>query len=199
MHWREHGFDALIWLMAGLLTAALLWIVGDMVRQGFEHLSWAFLTTEPEHAGRAGGIAPILVSTVLILLVALVVAVPLGLATAIWLAEFARQGGRFAYTVRISLDVLAGVPSIVYGLFGNAFFAVFLGLGLSIAAGGLTLACMILPVFIRTCEVGLTAIPHDWRRGALALGMRRSAAIWWIVLPAAAPAMIAGLMLGMGR
>jgi phosphate transport system permease protein len=149
--------------------------------------------------GRSGGIAPILVSTLLILAVALAAAIPLGLGAAIWLAEYTRQGGRFAHGVRLSLDVLAGVPSIVFGLFGYTFFCVYLKLGFSILSGGLTLACMILPILIRTSEAGLTAVSDDWRRGAHALGMTRAAALWHILLPAAAPAITAGLLLGIGR
>lgn len=182
-----------------MVTASLLWLLADTLWQGVPHLSWAFMVDSPEHAGRDGGIAPILVSTVLILAVALLVALPLGLGAAVWLAEFSRQGGVLGQGIRLSLDVLAGVPSIVYGLFGNAFFSIFLGLGFSILSGGLTLACMIIPVFIRNCEMGLSAIQHGWRHGALALGMSRSTAVWYILLPAAAPAILAGLMLGIGR
>jgi len=181
------------------IAAALLWVVGDMLWQGIGHMSWSFLVSEPTNAGRSGGIAPILFSTLLILLVALAAAVPLGLASAVWLAEYVRQGRLFANVVRLSLDVLAGVPSIVFGLFGNAFFCVFLGLGFSILSGGLTLACMILPIFIRTCERGLLLVSDDWRQAAAALGMSRMAAIWHVLLPAAAPAIAAGLMLGIGR
>ncbi len=192
-------FTGLIWLAVAVVTSLFLWLLGDIVVQGLPHLSWTFLTEEPVNAGRAGGIAPILVSTVLILTVALAAAVPLGLAVAVWLTEFTRQGQQTARATQLSLDVLAGVPSIVYGLFGNAFFSIFLGLGFSILAGGLTLACMILPVFIRTCEAGLSAVNDDWRKGAMALGMSRRSAIWYILLPAASPAIVAGLMLGIGR
>jgi phosphate transport system permease protein len=131
--------------------------------------------------------------------VALLAAVPIGLGAAIWLAEYSKQSGRAAASIRLSLDVLAGVPSIVFGLFGNAFFCVFLGLGFSILSGGLTLACMILPIFIRTCERGLFAVNNDWRFAAAGLGMTRASAIWHVLLPAAAPAIVAGLMLGIGR
>lgn len=192
-------FTGIIWLAVAVVTSLFLWLLGDIVVQGLPHLSWTFLTEEPVNAGRAGGIAPILVSTVLILTVALAAAVPLGLAVAVWLTEFTRQGQQTARATQLSLDVLAGVPSIVYGLFGNAFFSIFLGLGFSILAGGLTLACMILPVFIRTCEAGLSAVNDDWRKGAMALGMSRRSAIWYILLPAASPAIVAGLMLGIGR
>ena len=166
------------------------------------HLSWSFLFSEPQNAGRAGGIAPILVSTILIILVALAAAIPLGLGTAVWLAEYAGIGngsGKFGRFVRLSLDVLAGVPSIVFGLFGNAFFCIYLGLGFSLLAGGLTLACMILPIFIRTSEAGLSAIGKDWRSSAAALGMSRASTLWHVLLPAAAPAIAAGLILGIGR
>jgi phosphate transport system permease protein len=192
-------FQAATYLVAGLVAAVLLWILADMAWQGVGHLSWEFLTAAPEKSGRAGGIAPILVSTALNLVVALLAAVPIGLGAAIWLAEYSKQSGRAAASIRLSLDVLAGVPSIVFGLFGNAFFCVFLGLGFSILSGGLTLACMILPIFIRTCERGLFAVNNDWRFAAAGLGMTRASAIWHVLLPAAAPAIVAGLMLGIGR
>lgn len=195
----DRGFTLLVYLCALLVSALLIWIVGDVFVKGISHLSVSFLFAEPTDAGRSGGIAPILLSTFLILAVALLCAVPLGLGAAVWLAEFTNRHHRIAKITGTTLDVLAGVPSIVYGLFGNAFFSVVLGMGFSILSGGLTLACMILPVFIRTCESGLTAVNDDWRRGALALGMSRTAAIWHILLPAAKPAIIAGLILSIGR
>jgi phosphate transport system permease protein len=174
-------------------------ILGDLLWQGLSKVSWTFLVSEPENAGRNGGISSILMSTLLILGVALMVAIPLGLACAVGLAEFVKPSGRFGRGVRLSLDVLAGVPSIVFGLFGNAFFCQTLGLGFSIAAGGLTLACMMLPIFIRTAESGLSAVPQEWRQGAAALGMSRSALLWHVLLPAAAPTILAGLILSIGR
>lgn len=196
-------FSAMVFASAALVASLIFWVLADVVIEGAAHFSWHFLFAEPADAGRAGGIGPILVSTLWILLIALLVALPLGLGVAIWLAEFTGKTRRLApFTARntgMTLDILAGVPSIVYGLFGNAFFSIYLGLGFSILSGGLTLACMILPVFIRTCESGLRAVNDDWRRGALALGMTRTAAIWHILLPAARPAIIAGLVLGIGR
>lgn len=188
-----------VWGCATLVAAAFLVLLVDLLWHGGSRLSWQFLVTSPENAGRAGGIAPILVSTLLILAVALAAAVPLGLATAVWLSDFTRVGGRLARWVNLCLDVLAGVPSIVFGLFGNAFFSVTLGLGFSILSGGLTLACMVLPIFIRSAESGLSAVPDDWRRGAAALGLSRAAVLRHILLPAAAPALTVGLMLGSGR
>lgn len=192
-------FGVLVLFCAALVVVALLWVLGDVVVRGLSHLSLTFLFAEPVDAGRQGGIGPVLVSTLLILLVALAVALPLGLGVAVWLAEFTHQHSRLQSVVGTALDVLAGIPSIVYGLFGNAFFSVALGLGFSIAAGGLTLACMILPVFIRTTEQGLSALDNEWRRGAHALGMTRAGAIGHILLPAARPAIVAGLVLSIGR
>ena len=191
-------FTYSIWGAALLVFAVFMWVLGDLAWQGVPHLSWSFIFSEPQNAGRAGGIAPILISTLLIILVALAAAIPLGLGAAVWLAEYA-SSGKFGRLVRLSLDVLAGVPSIVFGLFGNAFFCIYLGLGFSLLAGGLTLACMILPIFIRTSEAGLSAIGKDWRSGAAALGMSRASTLWHVLLPAAAPAIAAGLILGIGR
>lgn len=188
-----------VWLCAAVIVGFFLCLLGDMLVHGWERLSWDFLLTEPERSGRRGGIAPILVSTLSVLIIMLAVALPLGLATAIWLSEFTGRGHRRAGWIRFSLDVLAGVPSIVYGLFGSAFFCVWLGLGYSLLAGGLTLACMVLPILIRTTEAGLTAVPDDWRLGAAALGLSKWAALRYLLLPAAAPAITAGLMLGIGR
>lgn len=196
---RDGWLAIAIWGAALLVAGAFVWLLADLLLHGAGQISWTFLTAAPESAGRGGGIGPILVSTLLILAVAMAAAVPLGLAAAIWLSEFIASGSRPAAAVSLSLDILAGVPSIVFGLFGNAFFSVFLGMGFSILSGGLTLACMVLPIFIRTAEAGLRAVPAEWRLGAAALGLSRSAALVHILLPAAAPALVAGLMLGIGR
>lgn len=188
-----------VWTSAVLVAGAFLWLLGDMLWHGAAQLSWDFLTTAPERAGRGGGIGPILVSTLLILGVAMAVATPLGLATAVLLSEFVTTENRFGRIIRLSLDVLAGVPSIVFGLFGLAFFSVYLGMGFSILSGGLTLACMALPILIRTVEEGLRSVPDDWRHGASALGLSRTWTLLHILLPAASPALAAALMLGIGR
>lgn len=188
-----------IWAAALLTAAAFLGLLGDLLWHGYSRLSGSFITAPPKDAGRAGGIGPILVSTLLILGVAIASAVPISLATSVLLAEFISPDSHFGRLTRLSLDVLAGVPSIVFGLFGNAFFSVYLGLGFSILSGGLTLACMILPILIRASEAGLRAVPNEWRQGAAALGLSRGAALWHILLPAATPGMTAGLLLGIGR
>lgn len=188
-----------IWLTAALVSMVFVWLLSDILSHGLPQLSWSFLAEAPKNAGRSGGIGPIIVSTMLILAVAMVMAGPIGLATAVLLSEFTRYDSVFGRLVRRSLDVLSGVPSIVFGLFGNAFFCIYLDLGFSILSGGLTLACMVLPILIRTAEEGLQAAPNDYRLAAASLGMSRSATLVHLLLPSAAPALVAGLMLGLGR
>lgn len=201
MHRRflDSSFGLAVTGSAAMVLTAMLWVLWDVLWHGVSRLSPAFLVAATEDAGRAGGIGPILVSTLLILAVAILVALPAGLGAAVWLSEYTRRGSRVAQLLRTSFDVLAGVPSIVFGLFGNAFFSLYLGLGFSILSGGLTLACMILPILVSTSEAGLSAVNDDWRRGAAALGMTRTGAVFHILLPAAAPAISAGLLLGIGR
>ena len=181
------------------MTGAFAWILIDVVRQGAPELSLELLTAAPRDSGRAGGIAPILVSTMLILGVCLAVALPLALASAVLLAEIAPSGSTFARLVRSSLDILAGLPSIVFGLFGYAFFCDLLGLGFSILSGGLTLACMVLPVLIRSLESALRVVPAELHGAAAALGLSRTTTIRSLLLPAAAPGLVVGLVLGIGR
>jgi phosphate transport system permease protein len=142
-------------------------------------------------ARRVDGLAVALVAqlggTLLILAVCMSVAVPLGVGTAVLLSEYCLTHGRLATSVRRSLDVLAGVPSIVFGLFGNAVFSVYLGLGFSILSGGLTLACMVLPILIRASEAGFRSVSEDYRRGAAALGISRTTILLQLLLPTAMP------------
>ena len=180
-------------------TLVFAWIVGDVIREGVPHVSWSFLVEAPRDAGRSGGVGPMFVSTLLILGISLTASAPVGIATAVLLAEFSSADGWLGRSIRRSLDVLASVPSIVFGLFGNAFFSLYLGLGFSLLAGGLTLACMALPLLIRSAEEGLRAVPGEYRQAAAALGVSRAATIWRILLPAAAPGILVGLVLGIGR
>ncbi|WP_069790051.1 phosphate ABC transporter permease PstA [Cyanobacterium sp. IPPAS B-1200] len=191
--------EVLLWLMALTIVAFFAWFLGDIVIHSWGKISWQFLFSKPLNAGREGGIAPILVSTFLILLVTMITALPLGIGTAIFLTEFIEQDNFLGVLIRRSLDILAGVPSIVFGLFGNAFFSIKLGLGFSILSGSLTLACMVLPILIRTTEEGLRNVPLDYRLGAAALGISQRATLWRIVLPSAMASIIVGFVLGVGR
>lgn len=196
---RDRLVQLLIYLVVLCVSSVFLWILTDLIRGGSALLSWDFLTNAPRDAGRAGGISSILVSTLLVLLIALLVALPIGWSAAIFLAEFIPVMNPFARWVRYSLQVLAGVPSIVFGLFGHAFFSIYLGMGFSILSGGLTLACMLLPILVSTAEAGLRAVPSSYRLSAAVLGMSRAAALFHLLLPLAAPAWAAGLLLGIGR
>jgi phosphate transport system permease protein len=187
-----------VWAIAAVVAGVFACILADVVWQGAPRISWSFLVELPRNAGRDGGLGSVLVSTSLILAVCMAAAIPLGVATAVLLSEFAAQGA-FAAIVRRSLDVLAGIPSIIFGLFGNAFFCGVLGMGFSILSGGLTLACMVLPILIRATEEGMRAVPHEIRLGAGALGLSRGRTILHLVLPAALPGLMAGFILGLGR
>lgn len=196
---RERVLVAFAALAAATVVVALGAILVDLVATGLHRVDWEFLSAAPRDAGRAGGIAPILVATALTTLVCLAVAVPSGLCAAAWLAENTDASGGWGRLVQRSLDVLAATPSIVFGLFGNVLFCELLGLGFSILSGGLTLACMILPVVIRTAEAGLRAVPDELRQGAAALSLGPFTTLTRVLLPAAAPAWIAGIVLGLGR
>lgn len=187
-----------MWTVAAGIAAVFAWLLLDVVVHGAGRLSWEFLVALPRNAGREGGLGSILVATALILLVCMGASIPLGVATAVLLAEFSGDG-RFARIVRRSLDVLAGVPSIVFGLFGNAFFCKVLGMGFSILSGGLTLACMVLPILIRATEEGLRSAPAEYRLGAAALGLSRTTTLLHLLLPAATPGLMVGFILGLGR
>ncbi len=196
---REIAATVLVWGSALSIVGVFTAIVGDLVWNGISKISWHFLVSAPLRSGREGGIGPILVSTLLILAVCLVTAIPVGTGTAILLAEYADARSGFGRLVRRSLDVLAGVPSIVFGLFGNAFFCKTLHMGFSILSGGLTLACMVLPILIRATEEGFRSVPDDYRRGAAALGLSRTTTLFRLLLPAAVPGLTVGLVLGIGR
>jgi phosphate transport system permease protein len=174
-------------------------LLKDLIRGGLHTIDFQFLTAPLADAGRAGGIGPILVSTVAVLFVSIAVAMPLAVGGAVFLAEFVAESGGTGRVVRGALDTLACVPSIVFGLFGAAFFCEALGLGFSIASGGLTLACMILPFLTRVAETALRDVSEDVRLAAAALGITRTAAIRRVILPQALPGIGIGIVLSVGR
>jgi phosphate transport system permease protein len=200
---RRALFDRLVsvclTLGALLVTGVFVWIVLDLASRGLSEIDWAYLTETPSNAGRAGGIWPMIQSTIVLLGVCLVAVLPLGLGAALLLGEFAQTLPRLASALRGILDVLAGVPSIVYGLFGNAVFCKVLGMGFSLLSGGLTLACMALPLFVHTVASSLTRVPEELRHGSAALALSRWTTCRRILLPAALPGVIAGLILSTGR
>ena len=189
----------LAWFSAAMLLIILLLIVQDIFVNSFQHFDLSFLTETPTSGGRKGGIFPIIVSTLLILGVCLLFIVPMGLGAALFLSECSDEFPKTVRVVRKALDILSGVPSIVFGLFGNALFCVFFGLGFSIWSGGLTLAIMSMPLFIRTVEEGIRTIPKNYRLVPLSLGISRATTIRSIIIPYALPSIIVGGVLSIGR
>ncbi|RMF37554.1 MAG: ABC transporter permease subunit [Planctomycetota bacterium] len=186
-----------------LAVAPFAWMLADVLVLGLPRVDWSFLTSAPSQAGRAGGIAPILVSTMAIVLVAWFSVVPMGLGAALALVNWHHTNNRIwrwsSRGVEQSLDLLAATPSVVFGLFGNALFCLYLGMGFSILSGGLTLACMVLPLFVRTAQIGLRAAAEQLRAPAAATGLSRSTFYLRLVVPAASPAILAALALSTGR
>lgn len=182
-----------------LAVLAMLMPLADIVWHGVPALSWEFLTANPRDAGRGGGIASILVSTALIVSVSLAAAVPLAFGTALLLSEYLSPQSLAASLVRGSLDILAGVPSVVFGLFGLALLCRQFGLGYSILAGGLTLACMILPTLTRTMCSAFESLGNQYRIAGSALGLSRVSVLLHVSLPLALPAITAGIVLGLTR
>jgi len=180
-------------------VGALFWIIADLLQLGLPQISIGFLTGEVTESGRSGGIGPILVSTALILLSALVVAVPLGVGCALWFSEMIPEENRGGQLLTASIDLLASVPSIVFGLFGMVFFCQVLGLGFSILSGGLTLGCMILPIMIRTTISAMRAIPCELRPAAAALGLTQTTTLGKVLLPRAVPGILVGITIGVAR
>jgi len=189
------------WLMRSLtylIVIVIAYIIFDIVRHGLPAISWEFLTAAPRKSGAEGGIFPAIVGTILLVTGTIAVALPLGMASAVYLSEYSRRG-RFNEILRLAIMTLAGVPSIVFGLFGLGLFVLFLKFGASIIAGSLTLACMILPTIIVSSEEALQAVPQSLREGSLALGATKWETIRKNVLPYAIPGMMTGSILGIGR
>lgn len=193
--WRGYALASLALLLALTPLSLLL----TLFAEGFSHLDWSFFTTAPEQAGRSGGIGPIIVSTLWVLLICLAIAVPLGLGTALFLVEQLRPDSRANLALQWAIDGLGAVPSVVFGLFGHRVFVVELGWGYSLLAGGCTLAYMVLPLFIRGCEQALRDCPHSYRQAAAGLAISRVGYLRRILLPFAAPGIAAALVLSAGR
>jgi len=188
----------LIRVMTYLIVFVIASIIIKILWNGLPVINWEFLTTMPKRGGSEGGILPAIVGTLLLALGTVIIALPLGMATAIYLSEYAKAG-RFTRTVRLAIVTLAGVPSIVFGLFGLGLFVIFLRFGASIIAGCLTLACMILPIIIVSSEEALRAVPKSFREGSLALGATKWQTIYKNVLPYSISGMLTGSILGIGR
>ena len=181
-----------------IVLAILVIILQDIIINGLPALSWEFLTQPPKDLGRAGGIFPAIIGTLYLVTGAIAIALPLGVGAAIYLVEYTREG-RITRLIRTGVDLLNGTPSIVFGLFGFAFIVLYLGVGVSMLAGQITLALMVLPTVIRTTEESLKNIPQSLREGSLALGATRWQTISRVVLPPAVPGIVTGAILSIGR
>ena len=183
----------------GLLTLLILIvIIGYILINGLPHISWEFLTTSPKDFGAEGGILPMIVSTIYVTFFAVLIATPIGVGSAIYLYEYDGEG-KFVKAIRFCSESLASLPSIIFGLFGLAFFVEFLNLGWCILSASLTLAIMAMPTIMRTAENALEAVPPNYREGSLGMGATRWQTIENVILPAAIPGIITGVILGMAR
>lgn len=188
----------LIWSAALLVIAILFSIIFHILVKGIPMLSWQFLTDIPRDMGRSGGVSSSIVGTLLVSALAVIIATPFGIGTAIYLTEYTREG-RVTRIIRFSAESLAGIPSIVYGLFGFIFFVVYLKIGWSILSGGLTMAIMILPTMIRTSEESIRTVPQLYREVGYSLGLTKWQVITRTVLPSALPGIVNGVILSIGR
>jgi phosphate transport system permease protein len=197
-HLSQRLAKVVLWSFTGFTLLALIFIIADILIMGLPQVTPGFLWHNPHDMGRSGGIFATVVATGEITLLAIILASPLGVGTAIYLTEYVREGW-VTRIIRFGAECLAGVPSIILGLFGFVLFVLKLGLGWSVLSGGLTLAIMVLPIIIRTSEEAIKAVPQDYRTACYTLGMTQWQIVTRIVLPAALPGITTGIMLSVGR
>ena len=195
---KERFVFILLRLAMLMVLLAILYIFYDLTSKGIGAISWEFLTQSPRSGMTEGGILPAILGTIYVTFITAVASFPLGVFTAIYLNEYARKN-YFTRLVRLAIRNLAGVPSIVYGLFGVALFVQAMNIGASIFSAGLTLGLLTLPVTITASEEALKAVPDSYREGALALGASKWQSIRTNVLPSAIPGIMTGLILGLSR
>ena len=194
---KDNVFKALLWLSAGITVFILVFILGFIFIKGFRKINLTFLTADYSASGN-GGILPMIVSTLYSVVLSIVVATPIGVLAAVYLQEYAKQG-KLVRVIRFATECLAGIPSIVYGLFGGIFFVVALKLQYSILSGGLTVAIIILPTIIRSTEEALKTVPDTYREASLGLGATKFQTLYKVILPSAIPGILSGVILSIGR
>lgn len=194
----QNIFHAILLLMSLIVIVFVLGIIIYLIVKGGSALTWEFLTQPPSGGMKEGGISTVIIGTLYLVLGTLVFSLPIGIFSAVYLHEYARKN-RLTRIIRLSIVNMAGVPSVVFGLFGLGFFVIFLNLGRSVIAGSLTLALLILPTIITTTEEALKTVPDTYRHASLALGATKWQTIIKIVLPQAMPGIITGAVLGIGR
>lgn len=195
---KDRAATVLLWSVMVLVCAILVLILAFLVSKGWSALSWDFFTKKPRSMMTAGGISTPILGTVQLVLVSMGFSFPVGVFTAVYLVEYAKDDW-FTRTLRLAVRSLAGVPSVVFGLFGLSFFVIFLRLGSSLLSAGLTLGCLALPVIVGASESALMAVPRDYRDASYALGATQWQTIRKVVLPTAFPSIITGAILSVGR
>lgn len=194
----EQLWFAIAGVFAFLTVAVLIFLLGSIISRGYSVISWEFITQPPRRNMTEGGIWPALVGTIYVSSLTIFISVPIGIGAAIYLNEYAKQGALIRM-IRMSIRNLAGVPSIVYGLFGLGIFASFLRIGVGLITAAITLALMVLPWVITASEEALKAVPTSFREGGLAIGATKWQTIRKLVLPSALPGMLTGSILGLAR
>ncbi len=188
----------LLWALTCITIFILLFIIFYILRKGVPVISYNFLMTNPEDMGKSGGIFSTIVGTITLTFGAILIATPLGVGTAVYLTEYTREN-KFTKIVKFGSECLAGIPSIIYGLFGFILFVIKLQMGWSILSGSLTLAFMILPTIIRTSEEAIKSVPYIHREVSYSLGSTRWQTVTRVVLPSAMPGIMTGIVLSIGR
>ena len=194
----DRGLRSLLYLSAALTVALLVFLIGYIFVRGLPHVSWGLLSTKPSYLKDTIGILPNILNTVYVVAVTLLLALPLGVGTAVYLTEYAKNR-RLVSAIEFATETLSGIPSIIYGLVGMLFFCQFLSLGTSLLAGSLTLVVMTLPTIIRTTQESLKTVPQSFREGALGLGAGKWHMIRTIVLPSSVDGIVTGCILSIGR
>lgn len=186
-----------VWLAAAVTFLSLAFLLGYILWQGLPNINLRLF--ELQYTTENVSMLPAMLDTLIMVALALLLATPLGIGAAIYLVEYAKRGNRVVGAVRVTADTLAGIPSIVYGLFGMLFFVTYLHMGYSLLAGSCTVAIMILPLIMCTAEEALKAVPDSYREGSYGLGAGKLRTVFAVVLPAAVPGILAGVILGIGR
>lgn len=203
---QKFGY-ALVWLCGILAIAAVFWIIGYVLSEGLPVIDLEFLTTRPAGGvSGEGGMSTTIVTTLYLVVLTIIIATPLGIGAAIYLVEYAGDASRenklFAYLIKASrtgVEILAGVPSIIFGLFGFALFVSYMKLGFSLLSASLSGAALVLPTIIRTSEEALLTVPRSYREGSLSLGATKWHTIFNVVIPSAIPGIVTGIVLSVGR
>ena len=194
---RDRLLRLCVYLSAALTIGILMFIIGYIIARGAPHLKLSLFA--PHYTSENVSLLPSLINTVMMTLLSLLIAAPLGIFTAVYLVEYAKRSNKLVGVIRITAETLSGIPSIIYGLFGFLFFVIYLGWGISLISGSFTLAIMILPLIIRTSEEALKSVPDTFREGSFGLGAGRLRTLNKILLPYAMPGILAGIILSVGR